>query len=226
MSIRADTFAAVRGAATLLAALALAAGAGAWSGRVDAGEAHAAPALPLKAGYRTLGNAFRLKAYYYAYAHTPAVPAEFTRYRGDEKAAGTGLSAKVAAAVHAARTHPGVVLELGEVALRQYDPERQAFPMDNRLFIQGMRYYFDVSPYHYVFADARGLNPLPCRDPATVAEIGRLVAAYRQFAMRVYGQVVSADPKQNAVVIRVQTVQVFGPGGHLLLERSGGEQEP
>lgn len=206
-------------AATLLLAGALA---------LPAGAAETAtaipPAPPLLAGYVPLRSAFQLKAYYYAYAHAKVEDNEFVRYPGDTtgKAEGATLRQAVAAAVADARAHADVVLLLTPVALQRYDAARRAFPLDNRLFVPGMEYYFDVSPYHYVYGKTSLANAVPCADPRLAARIDAMVRNYRQFNMRVYGKVTAADAATKAVVIRVSEIQLFDDAHHLLLTRAIG----
>lgn len=185
-----------------------------------AAPAVALPAIP--APYQRLDSADLLKGYFFADAKVAPVAAEFTRYQGDVDAAERGAANRVQAAMAAARKSAFVVLDLPDIGLHRYDGNTYAFPMDNRLFVPGMSYYFDNSPYHFVYTNPQGLNPFPCRDPLLVERIDQAVARYETFRIRVYGQVMGADAGDHAVSVRLIKVQLLDKAGQVLLTHDVG----
>ncbi len=163
-----------------------------------------------------LTSADLLKAYIFATAHQTPPPAEFTRYMGDDVQGGPDGAARAQAALARVKGHPEVVLTLNDIALHGYDPARKAFPMDNKLFVPGQEYSFDVSPYHYVFTNPDGLNPLPCRIPAEIDRISALIRVDPWLRVRVYGRVAGADPAQHRLSIQLVRVEVLDRQGALL----------
>ncbi len=177
--------------------------------------ARAADAPPPAAAL-ALDSADLLKAYIFATAHQTPPAAEFTRYMGDDVQGGPDGAARARAAMNRVRGHPAVVFTLDNIALHAYDPARKAFPMDNKIFVPGQEYSFDVSPYHYVFTNPDGLNPLPCADAAEIARIGTLIKADPWLRLRVYGRVAGADLIQHRLSIRLVRVELLDRQGALL----------
>lgn len=190
----------------------------------ESGDA-TAPAPSLPSGQVALHDAFQLKAYYYAYSHARIDPNEFVRYPGDAAGAPKGavLERAVDGAVEEARAHADVVLDLKPIALQQYDAARRVFPMDNRLFVAGMEYYFDVSPYHYSYEAVPKLNGIRCTDADMIAKIAKMVRGYRQFNMRLYGRVKSADSQTKSVVIHLTKFQLLDDRERVLITRDIGD---
>ncbi len=184
----------------------------------------AAPSSGVAAGFVPLDSADQLKAYYFVFTRTPADRAEFTRY-----ALNLGQAAVQAAddladkAVERAKADADIILDLKDVSLNNYDASKQAFPMDNRLFLGKLGYYFDDSPYHYFYTNPSNLNPLPCPDPAVARTIDERVNAYKLFEMKVYGRVTGADATDKSVAVKIAKIELFDDGGHLLFERNAGE---
>ena len=126
----------------LLLVLAILCSGGPLHGEENGDAAPPTPSLP--SGHVELHDAFQLKAYYYAYSHAKIDTNEFVRYPGDAAGAPQDavLERAVDGAVTGARAHANVVLDLKPIALQRYDTARRAFPMDNRLFVAGMKNYF------------------------------------------------------------------------------------
>lgn len=197
----------------------------------------AAPALGVggsspAAGHAVLGSALQLKAYYYAYSGAPPAYREFGGYAGDQLqladgASGTAIKPSVKAqidkAVAAAKRQPAVMLDLKQIALHQYDASARAFPMDNRLFVQGMKFYFDVSPFHYRYDDVPKTDGVPCVDAGVVTKVDEMVKNYRQFNIRLYGRVKAADRETKSVTIHLTKFELLDDHDQLLMSQAMGD---
>ena len=205
-------------ASTLIGAMSIA--------RAEATEVTAGAAAPpgVAAGFVPLDSADQLKAYYFVFTRTPVDRAEFTRYALNQGKAAVQAAGDLAdKAVERARAGADVMFDLKDISLNNYDAAKQAFPMDNRLFLGKLGYYFDDSPYHYFYTNPSSLNPLPCPDPAIVRTIDDRVNAYKLFEMKVYGRVTGADATDKSVAVKIAKIELLDDGGHLLFERNAGE---
>jgi hypothetical protein len=212
----------------LAMATALALSGTAWNVRADPAEVHQSGAVSAGANhFVTLEDADQLKAHYFVHAHVPVDYGEFTRYprNPDKVTAGQDGTPQAQAdnAVSLAKASADVLLDLKDISLNNFDATAQAFPMDNRLFLGPLGYYFDDSPYHYFYANPKGLNPLPCADPAVARTIDDEVKAYRHFEMKVYGRVVGANAHDKSVAIRIVKIELLDDGGRLLFDRNAGD---
>ena len=96
--------------------------------------------------------------------------------------------------VAAARAHPDVLIQVGDVAFEPYDRATRTYSMDNRLFLDGAHYYFDNSPYHfdYVLEPARSLQKIRCDDAKVRGTIDAAIANYEHFGMNIEGRVTAS----------------------------------
>lgn len=196
--------------------------------RAAPAEVHESGAAPAAANHLVaLDSADQLKAYYFVYSRVPIDYGEFTRYPRNLDKAGAEQNgtpqAQADNALSRAKASADVLLDLKDISLNNYDATAQAFPMDNRLFFGPLGYYFDNSPYHYIYANPKGLNPLPCADQAIAKTIDDAVTAYRHFEMKVYGRVVGADAHDKSVAIKIVKIELLDDGGRFLFERDAGE---
>lgn len=126
---------------------------------------------------------------------------------------------QIDALVKAARAHPVVLIRIDSVALEHFDPAAGGFPIQNRLFVKGVSYYFDNSPYHYSYVDFANLNPMRCADAGLRQTIDEQITKYTQYAMDIEGKVVSGSG-QGIDIAPTRVVLKDDLGAPLLTETS------
>jgi len=180
-------------------------------------------ALKLQDGLALLNSAALLKVYYYAYSGTPVdysgiltenteniVQPSPVQASNDQKKAIDYL-------IRSAKTHPDILIKVDDIALDTYDKKTRSFPVVNRLFIKGARFYFDNSRYHYYFSDAGAFSVLRCTDSKTIATINSAVSNYEHFSMDIVGHVSRAVAKEEVLVFDLRKVTLKDSSGNLLI---------
>ncbi len=185
--------------------------------------------MALHDGAVVLDSAVLLKVYFTAYARQPVdgsailtpdtemidPPAAVRPSREQER--------QIAAMVAFAASHPRLLIVVDDIALDAYVAAGEYYPIDNRLFIHGAGYYFDNSPYHYVFQHPRPFRHLHCSDAATMRVLNQAIEDYRHFRMAISCTVLGADAATHALRLRVDEVRLLDAQGRALIrQRAGG----
>lgn len=168
--------------------------------------------LKLRDGLAQIDSDALLKVYYFAYSGTPVdysavltanteniVPPKPVQPSNDQKKVINRL-------IQIAKAHPDILIKVDDIALDAYDRESKSFPVVNRLFMGGARFYFDNSRYHYYYSGADTFRALRCTDRNTVAAINSADANYQHFSMDIVGHVSHAVTKEDALVIDLRKV--------------------
>jgi hypothetical protein len=170
-----------------------------------------------------LDSAVLLKSYYYAYSGTPIdysavltantdniVPPTPVEPTASDKAAIDRLASQ-------AKAHPDILIKADDIALDAYDRKSRSFEVVNRLFIDGGRFYFDNSPFHYTYSNPAGFRSLPCRDAKTIAAIDSAVENYQHFSMDISAHVSHADSKDKSLTFELRKVTLKDARGNTLI---------
>lgn len=174
-------------------------------------------------GMAVLDSAILLKVYYYAYAGVPVdysailtantdnivkpVPVQPT---ASDKAAIDGL-------IQQAKAHPDILIKADDIALDPYDRKAGSFEVVNRLFIDGGRFYFDNSPFHFTYSNPASYRTLPCRDAKTIAGINSTVANYGHFSMELEAHFLNPDTKNKSLTFELRKVLLNDELGNTLI---------
>ena len=185
--------------------------------------------LKLEDGMALLDSDVLLKVYYYAYSGRAvdysAILTENTEHIDPPKAVVPSAAQKQAIdrLIRAAKDHPDVLIKVNDIALDAYDKGKRAYPIDNRLFIQGVAYYFDNSPYRYVYLHPEPFRELHCADPKTMATLDAAIANYVHFSTDIVGHVSGADAQNKALVLALRKVVLKDGTGRVLIDQRGGQ---
>lgn len=182
--------------------------------------------VQLQEGRALLDSAVLLKTYYYAYAGGPVdysailtpnteniEPPAPAKPTDAEKAAIDKL-------IGEAKAHPELMIDVGDIALDAYDEASSAYPLDNRLFIANVGYYFDNSPYHYVYANPAGFRLLRCTDAATRTTLNEAIANYVHFRMRIAAHITGVDKDAHALTLTLDDIEFRTNKGETLLTQN------
>jgi hypothetical protein len=195
--------------------------------------ASAAPATPppaslkIKNGLALLDSDVLLKVYYYAYSGEPvdysailtANPLNMNAPKPVDASAEQEHA--IDALINQAKAHPDILIEARDISLAPYDGKTGSFPINNRVFMPGAKFYFDNSPFHYFYANAtafRDLRP----DAQSKLAIDRALANYEYFAMDIVGHVTHADAKSKAIAVDLRKVTLKNVAGRTLITRVSG----
>lgn len=184
--------------------------------------------LRMKDGLALLDSAVLLKIYYYAYAkqpvdYTAVLTANTQNVEPPTPVVPTAAEKReIDQLVTAARAHPDLLIQVGEIGLSHYDAAHQGFPISNRLFIGGAKFYFDNSPYHYFFADPDAFRELRMADPNTVATLNKAIGDYTMFEMDIAVHVTGAATKDQALSMQVREVRLRDAIGDVLIRQTAG----
>ena len=160
-----------------------------------------------------LNSAVLLKVYYYAYAGIPVdyseILTENTEHIIKPKPVQPDSAQKqvIDQMLQQAKSHPDVLISLDDIALDAYDKTAQSYPIENRLFINGTKYYFDNSPYHYLYDNAVSFRKIACPDAKMRSEIDADIASYAHFKLELAGHISTAKDKTLAINLRKFTLQ-------------------
>ncbi len=181
--------------------------------------------MALRDGAVVLDSAVLLKVYYYAYARQPVDGSAILTPNTDmidPPAAvqpSSGQARQIDAMVGFAATHPRLLIVVDDIALDAYVPSGKYYPIDNRLFIHGAGYYFDNSPYHYVYEHPSPFRHLHCADAATVRILNQAIENFRHFRMAIACTVLGADAATHALRLRVDELRLLDAGGRTLIRQ-------
>lgn len=179
--------------------------------------------VTVKDGRALLNSAVLLKIYYYAYA---GVPVDYSAIltpnpENIDPPAPVQPSAEETAAIDeligVAKAHPKLVIEVGDIALDPYETETASYPIDNRLFIANVGYYFDNSPYHYIYTNAAEFRNLKSEDPEINAEIDAAIANYQHFDMHIFADITGVEPENTALELTLDHVDLIDGEGKVLI---------
>ncbi len=182
-------------------------------------------AMALRDGAVVLDSPVLLKVYFTAYARQPvdgsAILTPNTQMIDPPAAVrpSSGQMRQLDAMVAFAASHPRVLIAVDDIALDAYVPSGKYYPIDNRLFIHGAGYYFDNSPYHYVFQHPRPFRHLHCRDAATLRALDQAIGDFRHFRMVISCTVLGADAATHALRLRVDQVRLLDADGRVLIRQ-------
>ena len=189
-------------------------------------------AMRMRHGAVLLDSAVLLKVYVYAYSGQPVdytailtantqmirPPAPVIASPGERR----GIDAMIAFA----KTHPRLLIRVGDIALDPYVAAAGYYPIDNRLFIGQAGYYFDNSPYHYVYAHPAAWRHLRCDDAAVRRSIDRAIAGYVHFRMDIDASVLGASGATRALRLRVDRVRLLDRAGRVLIDQRSQDAAP
>ena len=179
--------------------------------------------LKIQNGWALLDSAVLLKVYYYAYSGTPVDYSEILTENTENIVVPKPVQASDAQKqvidklIRLAKAHPDILIKVDDIALDAYDKANQSYSIVNRLFINGTKYYFDNSPYHYIYAEAGNFRNLQCADAATRSIINSAITNYEHFSMDITGHASSAVVKNKALVINLSKVTLKNAGGKVLI---------
>jgi hypothetical protein len=177
-------------------------------------------------GLAVLDSAILLKAYYYAYAGVQVdysailtanteniVKPVLVQPTASDKAAIDGL-------IKDAKAHPDILIKVSDIALDPYDRKTGSFEVVNRLFVDGGRFYFDNSPFHYIYSNPASYRTLPCRDAKAIASINSAVANYGHFSMEIEAHFLRPDMKNKSLTFELRKVVLQDEIGNTLIALS------
>lgn len=179
--------------------------------------------LKLQDGLGLLNSAVLLKVYYYAYSGMQVdysgILTENTEniVQPNPVQASNDQKKMIDQLIRIAKTHPDILIKVDDIALDAYDRTSRSFPVVNRLFMKGARFYFDNSRYHYYYSDAGTFGVLRCTDSKTIAAINSSVANYEHFAMDIVAHVNRTVAKEDTLVVDLRKVTLKDSSGHLLI---------
>ena len=185
--------------------------------------------MALHDGAVVLDSAVLLKVYFTAYARLPLDGSAILTPNTDmidplaPVRPSSAQSRQLEAMAAFAASHPRLLIVVDDIALDAYVPAGQYYPIDNRLFIHGAGYYFDNSPYHYVFQHPRPFRHLHCRDAATQRALDRSIEDFRHFRMVISCTVLGADAASHALRLRVDELRLLDAGGRVLIRQRADE---
>jgi hypothetical protein len=179
--------------------------------------------LKLQDGLALLDSSVLLKVYYYAYSGTPVDYSEILTENTENIIQPNPVQASneqkkvIDRLIQIAKTKPDLLIKVDDIALDSYDKTSRSFPVVNRLFMKGARFYFDNSRYHYHYSDAGTFGALRCADSKTIAAINSSVANYEHFSMDIVAHVNHAVAKEDTLVFDLHKVTLKDSSGHLLI---------
>ncbi len=177
-------------------------------------------------GAVVLDSAILLKVYYYAFSKQPvdysAILTANTEMIDPPKPVVPTAADKSAldAMITFARAHPNIVIRVDDIALDAYVADGGYYPLDNRLFIHGVGYYFDNSPYHYAYLHPEGFRHLHCTDAATRKTIDAAIANYVHYKMDIYATINGANVADKSLLVTVRNVALRDDIGNTLITQS------
>jgi hypothetical protein len=177
----------------------------------------------LQDGLALLNSSLLLKVYYYAYSGTPVDYSEILTENTENIVTPKPVQASDAQKqaidrfIQMAKTHPDVLIKVDDIALDPYDKANQSYQIVNRLFINGTKYYFDNSPYHYFYADAETFRKLQCTDAKTRTIINSAITNYEHFSMNIVGHVSEVVVKDKALTISLRKLTLKNAVGEVLI---------
>ena len=184
--------------------------------------------LKTEHGLAVLDSDVLLKIYFYAYSGLPvddsAILTENTEniVRPPPVQASAAQAQEIERLIQAAKAHPDVLIKVSDIALDAYDKATQAYPLDNRLFIKGVGYYFDNSPYHYVYTAPEFFRKLHCTDPRTIAILDPAIANFEHFSMDIVAHVQGAQGKSRVLELDLRSITLRDTVGGVLITQSKG----
>ncbi|OIQ84334.1 hypothetical protein GALL_338550 [mine drainage metagenome] len=124
--------------------------------------------------------------------------------------------------LQAARAHPKVLIRAHEIALFPYDAKAGGYVMQNRIFakLAGKGYFFDNSPYHFVYVDFEPFSVWRTADPAKRQSIDTAIKDFEQFNLDIVGQVVASGGDSISIKPLAATLK-DNVGGTVLTEGGG-----
>jgi hypothetical protein len=185
--------------------------------------------LKFVGGEAVLDSAVVLKAYVQAWSGQPSDDSAILTPNTDDITPpppvqpNAAQRAAIDRLLRAVRAHPNVLIRADDVALEPRAKGESDYAMDNRLFLDGAKYYFDNSPYHFIYRDAQPFVKLHCGDPRTAATIDAAIVGYRHFSMDIEGRVVGVSGKGLEIQPRRITLR-DGTGAVVLTQ--GGDAVP
>ncbi|PPQ34353.1 hypothetical protein CCS01_11320 [Rhodopila globiformis] len=186
-------------------------------------QALSVEAFKVRDGRALLDSAVLLKVYYYAYATGPvdysAILTENTQDIVPPPPVRPTLAQKqtIDALIRLAKSHPDILIVADDVTLESYDKSAQSYTMNNRLFIGHVGYYFDNSPFHYVYPQSGSFHKLHCTDATALAAIDSAIDNYQPFSVDIAGHVTGTRAADKVVAIEVQDVVLKDGAGKTLL---------
>lgn len=174
-------------------------------------------------GLAVLDSAILLKAYYYAYAGVPVDYSAVLTANTDNIVKPVPVKptaadkAAIDRLVQEAKAHPDILIKADDIALDAYDRKTGAFEVVNRLFIDGGRFYFDNSPFHYTYSNPASYRILPCTDAKTIAAIDSAVARYVHFSMDMEVRFLRPDTKEKSLSFELRKVRLKDEIGNTLV---------
>lgn len=184
-------------------------------------------AMQVRNGAVVIDSAVLLKVYYYAFAKQPidysAILTGNTEMIDPPKPveASANEKSQIDQMIAFAKSHPNIMIRVDDIALDPYVADGEYYPIDNRLFIHDVGYYFDNSPYHYVYQDPETFRHLHCTDPTAIKSINDSIANYVHFKMDIAGTVTGANARDKAVMITLRNVALKDALGNVLISQSG-----
>lgn len=177
-------------------------------------------------GAVVLDSAILLKVYYYAFSKQPvdysAVLTANTEMIDPPKpvVADAAQKAQIDAMIAFAKAHPNLVIRIDDIALDPFVAAGGYYPLDNRLFIHGVGYYFDNSPFHYAYEHPEGFRHLHCADAATRKTIDDAITRYVHYKMDIFASVTGANAADKLVLMKVDNVALRDDLGQVLISQS------
>ncbi|WP_156030092.1 hypothetical protein [Thiomonas sp. FB-Cd] len=184
--------------------------------------------LKIEHGLAVLDSDVLLKIYVYAYSGLPVDDSAILTENTENIVPPVPVQASAAQAqaierlIQAAKAHPDVLIKVNDIALDAYDKAAQAYPLDNRLFIKGVGYYFDNSPYHYVYTDAQSFRKLHCTDPKTIAILDPAIGNFEHFSMDIVAHVQGAQGKSHRLELDLRSITLRDTVGGALITQAKG----
>jgi hypothetical protein len=182
--------------------------------------------LKIQDGLAQIDSDVLLKVYYFAYSGTPVDYSAILTANTENIVAPVPVQPSPAQRqtidklIAIAKAHPDVTIKVDDIALNAYDQPSHSFEVVNRLFIDGARFYFDNSRYHYVYSGADAFRTLQCTDAKTIAAINSAVENYVHFSMDIVGHVGHAVPKDTALVIDLRKVTLKDAIGETVITQA------
>lgn len=194
---------------------------------VEGDRALTEDALKVEDGRALLDSDKLLKVYYYAYSGDPLDYSAILTANTDDIQPPRPVQPTAAERqaidqlIKMARAHPDVLIKVDDITLEPYDSVKRSYQIQNRLFIKGVRYYFDNSAFHFYYVNADAFRELSDADARTMPVINAAISEYQHFSMDIRGRVSGAVAKDRALGIDLQAIRLKDAGGGTLLSRGG-----
>jgi hypothetical protein len=201
------------------------------------GSQNAAVSKPLAAitfktesGKAVLDSGVLLKVYFYAYAGIPVDYSDVLTENTDNIVPPVPVKpsaadrAAIDRLVAQAKAHPDLLIKVDDIALNAYDKTSRSFEVVNRLFVDGGRFYFENSPFHYAYSNPAQYRTLPCTDTRTVAAIDSAVANYQHFSLAISAHVAQTNAKDKSLILALGAVTLKDELGSPLITLSKSAQ--